>query len=162
RTSPAGNYLAARYAGSARDMAAAAAYYRAALRADPRNEDLIERTFLVVMANGSIEEAMPLAERLAGVDRNQRVARLALAVRALKRGQNAQARVQLAQSMRGPIADLTATLLSAWASAGAGDIKNAIDSVDKLQGPDWYVVFKDLHAGLMLDLAGQRKEAGKR
>src|ERR1700692_3489187 len=84
RTSPAGNYLAARFAGSSRDMAAAAAYYRAALRADPRNEDLIERTFLVVLASAGIEEAMPLAERLSGIDRNQRVARLALAVRALK------------------------------------------------------------------------------
>ncbi len=113
RTSPAGNYLAARFAGSSRDMAAAAAYYRAALRADPRNEDLIERTFLVVLANGGVEEAMPLAERLSAIDRNQRVARLALAVRALKRGQNAQARSQLTQSMRGPIADLTATLISA-------------------------------------------------
>jgi tetratricopeptide (TPR) repeat protein len=162
RTSPAGNYLAARFAGSSRDMAAAAAYYRAALRADPRNEDLIERTFLVVLANGAVEEAMPLAERLSTIDRNQRVARLALAVRALKRGQNAQARSQLAQSMRGPIADLTATLLSAWATAGTGDVKGAIDSIDRLQGPDWYIVFKDLHAGLILDLAGQRKEAGKR
>ncbi|HLL27969.1 MAG TPA: tetratricopeptide repeat protein [Xanthobacteraceae bacterium] len=162
RTSPAGNYLAARYAGSSRDMAAAAAYYRAALRADPRNEDLIERTFLVVLANGAVEDAMPLAERLAALDHNQRVARLALAVRALKRGQNAVARTQLTQSMRGPIADLTATLLSAWAAAGAGDVKNAIDSIDRLQGPDWYAVFKDLHAGLILDLAGQRKEAGKR
>src|SRR5262249_61581016 len=162
RTSPAGNYLAARYAGSSRDMAAAAAYYRAALRADPKNEDLMERTFLSVLANGSVEEAMPLAERLSTIDRNQRIARLALAVRALKRNQNAQARTLLAQSMRGPIADLTATLLSAWATAGAGDVKNAIDSIDRLQGPDWYAVFKDLHAGLILDLAGQKKEAGKR
>ena len=162
RTSPAGNYLAARYAGSSRDMAAAAAYYRAALRADPRNEDLIERTFLVVLANGDMDEAMPLAERLAAIDRNQRVARLALAVRALKRGQNAVARAQLVQSMRGPIADLTAALLSAWAGAGSGDVKGAVDGIDRLQGPDWYVVFKDLHAGLIFDLAGQRKEAGKR
>ena len=162
RTSPAGNYLAARFAGSTRDMTAAAAYYRAALRADPRNEDLVERTFLVVLATGAIDEAMPLAERLTAFDRNQRVARLALAVRALKRGQNAVARAQLTQSMRGPIADLTAVLLGAWASAGMGDVKGAVDGIDRLQGPDWYVVFKDLHAGLILDLAGQRKEAGKR
>ena len=109
RTSPAGNYLAARFAGSSRDMAAAAAYYRAALRADPHNEDLIERTFLVVLANGAVEEAMPLAERLSTIDRNQRVARLALAVRALKRGQNAQARSQ-------PIAQRYANVLisSMW------------------------------------------------
>jgi tetratricopeptide (TPR) repeat protein len=31
-----------------------------------------------------------------------------------------------------------------------------------LSGPDWYSIFKDLHAGMLLDLAGNRKEAGKR
>ncbi len=162
RTSPAGNYLAARFAGSSRDMAAASAYYRAALRADPKNEELVERTFLVILASGSVEDAMPLAERLVSIDRSQRVARLTLAARAFKRQQYAVARTQLTQSVRGPIADLTASLLSSWALAGAGDAKAAVDSIDRLQGPDWYLVFKDLHAGLIYDLVGNKKEAGKR
>ncbi len=34
--------------------------------------------------------------------------------------------------------------------------------IDRLQGPDWYGAFKDLNAGLILDAAGQKKEAGKR
>ena len=29
-------------------------------------------------------------------------------------------------------------------------------------GPDWYGIFKDFHAGLILDLSGNKKEAGKR
>jgi tetratricopeptide (TPR) repeat protein len=45
---------------------------------------------------------------------------------------------------------------------GAGDSKGAIDTIEKLQGADWYALFKDLHAGLILDLAGNKKEAGKR
>src|SRR5207253_40459 len=68
----------------------------------------------------------------------------------------------LTQSIRGPITDLAATLLAAWASYGAGDAKTAIESIDKLQGADWYALFKDLHAGLILDLSGNKKEAGKR
>ena len=39
---------------------------------------------------------------------------------------------ELAQSVRGPITDLTATLLTAWAMHGAGDTKGAIDGIDKL------------------------------
>src|SRR5262249_24594972 len=35
-------------------------------------------------------------------------------------------------------------------------------SIDKLSGADWYAIFKDLHAALILDLAGQKKEAAKR
>src|SRR5439155_27283050 len=48
RTSVSGSYLAARHAGTERDAAAAAAYYRAALRGDPRNNELLTRAFLAV------------------------------------------------------------------------------------------------------------------
>jgi tetratricopeptide (TPR) repeat protein len=115
-----------------------------------------------VLATGNIEDSLPLAERLVGFERSHRIARLALAARAIKRSQFASARSHLALSVRGPIADLTATLMTAWTLAAGGDVKNAVASVDRLQGPDWYAAFKDLHAGLMLDVAGQRKEAGTR
>ena len=162
RVSPAGNYLAARHAGTQRDAVEASAYYRAALRADPKNPVLLERAFLSVLVDGEIDEAARLAERVIQSDRTNRVARLVLGVRALKLKQYAVARQQIAQSVRGPIADLTATLITAWAMQGAGDTKGAVDNVDRLTGPEWYAIFKDLHAGLILDLAGNKKEAGKR
>ena len=40
--------------------------------------------------------------------------------------------------------------------------KTATDAIDKLSGPEWYNIFKDLHAGLLLEAAGQKREAGKR
>jgi hypothetical protein len=55
RTSPFGSYLAARHAGGHRDVAAAASYYRAALRGDPGNNELLGRTFLAVLANGQVD-----------------------------------------------------------------------------------------------------------
>ena len=64
--------------------------------------------------------------------------------------------------MRGPIADLTATLISAWAMQGTSDTKAASTASTSLTGPEWYAIFKDLHAGLILDVAGNSKEAGKR
>src|SRR5262249_31998564 len=39
--------------------------------------------------------------------------------------------------------------------------KQATDSIDKLTGADWYAIFKELHAALILDVAGQKKEAAK-
>jgi tetratricopeptide (TPR) repeat protein len=162
RISPSGNYLAARIAGQSRDMDAAAAYYRGALRADPRNPQLVESTFLTVLSTGDVEDSFPLAERMIRIEKSHRMARLTLAARAIKRSQWASGRNHLALSVRGPIADLTATLTGAWTLAAAGDIKNAVANIDKLQGPDWYAAFKDLHAGLMLDVAGQRRQAGVR
>ena len=127
RVSPSGSYLAARHAGVQRDAAAAAAYYRAALRADPRNSEILERAFLSVLAEGDVEEAVRLAERIVQLDRNDRIARLVLGVRALKQKNYAAARQNLAQSVRGPITDLTATLLGAWAQYAAGDAKGAVE-----------------------------------
>ena len=159
---PAGNYLAARHAGTERDSAAAAAYYLNVLKADPKNPDLLGRAFLSVLTGGDIDQAGKLADRLLQVDRTDRIARLVVGVRALKQKDYSTARQNFAQSVRGPVTDLTATLLAAWALAGAGDTRGSIDTMDKLSGPDWYSIFKDLHAGLILDLANNKKDAGKR
>jgi tetratricopeptide (TPR) repeat protein len=157
-----GSYLAARHAGVERDAPAAAAYYRAALRHDPKNGELLERAFLSMLADGEMDEASRLAERIVAIDKGHRVARLVLGVRALKQKQYQAARQNFAQSTRGPIADLTATVLSGWTLFGSNETRPAIDSIDRLNGPEWYAAFKDLHAGLILDLAGNRKDAGKR
>ena len=159
---PSGNYLAARTANVDRDAATAAAYYTAALNADPKNTDLMELAFYAELASGNIERAVTLAERLLAIDHTNKNARLILGVHALKNKQYKEARAQFAQAGRDPITNLTVTLLSAWASYGAGDAKGALDQIDKLSGPDWFAVFKDLHGGLIDDLAGLRKEAGKR
>jgi len=162
RLSASGSYLAARHAGTERDAQAAASYYRAALRHDPKNGELLERAFLSFLADGEIDEAVRLAERIVQIDKGHRVARLVLGVRAIKQKQYPAARQHLAQSVHGPIADLTATILSAWALYGSNESRTAVETIDRLAGPEWYAIFKDLHAGLILDLANSRKEAGKR
>ncbi|MGA7020057.1 MAG: tetratricopeptide repeat protein, partial [Pseudolabrys sp.] len=160
--SASGSYLAARHAGQQRDAAAAAAYYRAALKRDPSNGELLDRAFLSSLVDGDVDEAVKFAERVARADKSDRVARLVLGVNSLKRKQYVSARRDLAQSIRGPITDLTATLLSAWGNLGVNDSKGAIAAIDHLAGPEWYAIFKDLHAGLIYDVAGNQKEAGKR
>ena len=162
RVSVSGSYLAARHAGVSRDAAAASIYYRVALRGDPRNPELLSRAFTAVLQNGEIDEAVRLAERLVQVDKSDRVARLVLGVRAIKQKQYPTARQQLAQSVRGPITDLAAALLSAWTQVGPNESKAAIETIDKLAGPESYNLLKDLHAGLILDQSGHRRDALKR
>src|SRR5215475_6331557 len=84
RTSVSGSFLAARHASVERDAAAAANHYRAALRGDPRNNEMLSRAFLAVLANGDVDEAVKLAERIVQIDKNDRIARLVLGVRAIK------------------------------------------------------------------------------
>ncbi|MBR3191693.1 tetratricopeptide repeat protein, partial [Bosea sp. (in: a-proteobacteria)] len=88
--------------------------------------------------------------------------RLVAGVRSLKQKQYGAAQQNINQSVRGPITDLVATLLSGWASYGAGNTQTAISAIDKLAGPEWYPIFKDLHSGMILELANKQKEAGVR
>jgi tetratricopeptide (TPR) repeat protein len=157
-----GSYLAARHASVERDAGAAAAFYLAALRSDPKNSELLDRAFISAVAEGDIDEAVKLADRVVESDKGNRIARLVLGIRALKQKQYAAAQKNINQSVRGPITDLVATLLSGWAAFGAGDAKAAVAGIDKLAGPEWYPIFKDLHTGMMLELAGKQKEAGER
>jgi len=157
-----GSYLAARHASVERDASSAATFYRSALRTDPKNNELLDRAFISSLADGDIDEAVKLADRILAVDKTNRVARLVVGVRDLKLKKYAAAQVNISQSIRGPITDLVATLLSGWASYGAGDTKAAVANIDKLTGPEWYPIFKDLHSGMILELAGKEKEAGMR
>ncbi len=157
-----GSYLAARHASVERDASSAATFYRSALRTDPKNNELLDCAFISSLADGDIDEAVKLADRILTMDKSNRVARLVVGVRDLKQKKYAAAQQNINQSIRGPITDLVATLLSGWASYGAGDTKSAIANIDKLTGPEWYPIFKDLHAGMILELANKEKDAGAR
>ncbi|HLH48483.1 MAG TPA: tetratricopeptide repeat protein [Roseiarcus sp.] len=156
-----GNYLAALIAGDERDTSAAATYFREALRADPRNPDLIERAFAAALANGNMSDAFDLADRLLVRDPNNSLARLTEACRAFAEGQYAVARAQLAGGGAGKAHDLTTSLLTAWTYAGAGDSRRALDTLDRI-GDASVAVFRDYHAGLIASLLGNAPEAAKR
>ena len=156
-----GNYLAAIVASADRDTDAAGLYFREALRADPRNLDLIERAFAATLANGDAKDAFGLADRLAARDPGNSLARLALATRAFGNGQYAGARAQLAAGDAGKARDVTSLLLTAWAYAGAGDLRRALQAVDRIADPG-VQVFRDYHAALIADALGDPVEALRR
>ena len=155
-----GNYLAAVIASDDRDMASAEAYYREALRIDPRNPDLLERTFAATLSNGDEQSANTLGERLLARDPTNNLARLAIAVHAIQQGQFAAARAQLA-SADSRSKDVTTALLIAWCYAGQSDLRHALDSLDRIRDPS-VAAFRDYHAGLISDLLGNPAEARRR
>ena len=160
--SAAGSYLAARHASADRDAGVAASFYRAALRNDPKNADLLDRAFISSVADGEMDEAVKLAGKILAIDKTNRVARLVEGVHALKLKQYSAAQQHIGQSVRGPITDLVAVLLTSYAMQGAGNTSAAIANIDKLTGPEWYPIFKNLHAGLIDELANRQKDAGAR
>ncbi len=157
-----GNYLAALIAGSARDTGAAATFLREALKYDPRNMELLERSFVAFLADGAMQDAFRAAERIVARDPQNGLAQMTLAVRAIRNKQWAAARERLRGATRGRAADITSTLLTAWAHAGAGERERALEVIDRLRGDGSITTFRDYHAGLMLDVLGNVSEARNR
>ena len=81
--------------------------------------------------------------------------------RAIGEGHYAAARVQLSAGDAGKARDVTSTLLTAWTYAGAGELRHALDMVDRIRDPSMSV-FRDYHAGLMADALGNSIEAQRR
>ncbi len=157
-----GNFLAALAADAKRDAGAAAHFFREALREDPRNLELQERAFIASVQDGSLTEAFKLAERVLRRDPENALAHLTLGVRALKSRQFQTARNSfLKAGGRGRNADISAALLVAWTHVGSGDLKKALETVDSFSEPQ-FAVYRNFYGGLMADVAGNRREAGKR
>ena len=157
-----GHYLAARHAGAERDAAAAAAYYRAALRGDPRNNELLNRAFLAVLANGEVEEAVRLAERVLQADKNDRIARPgAWRARAISRS-NTGSRASSSPNRSAGRSPISPRRCCRRGRRPAPPNTSGNRCHRQAAGPDWYGFFKELHAGLILDQAGQKKDAARR
>jgi hypothetical protein len=67
-SSPLGAYLAARLAQANGDSKAAAEYYLAALGSDADSTELTAGAFLLMLADGRFDDAVPLAEKLLTYD----------------------------------------------------------------------------------------------
>jgi Flp pilus assembly protein TadD len=156
-----GNYLSALIASADRDTLAAEVYYREALRADPRNPDLLERAFAAALSNGDEPSANSLGERLLIRDSNNNLARLAIAVHDIEQGQFATARAHLAGPDATRVRDVTTALLTAWCYAGQSDLRRALDALDRIHDRS-VLAFRDYHAGLIAGLLGNSAEAQRR
>ncbi|MCB1507488.1 MAG: tetratricopeptide repeat protein [Hyphomicrobiaceae bacterium] len=156
-----GLFLAARLAEADRNIPRAAEYYRRVLELQPDSPVFLQTTFLLELADGRMDGALQLAERLvAGGDAN--LARLLLGARALKGRQHNEALRQF-EAFRGESfgAALKAPLL-AWAHAAGGNTDEALAVLDAAEGPPWLEIFTSYNAGLVNYLAGRFDAAVER
>lgn len=151
-----GAYLAGLVAGEDQDTNSASTYFSRALKGDPKNPELMERTFIAELSNGDLAKAFDLARSLVARDQNNGLAQLALGVKDLSAGKFASARDHFTKG--GARSDITSTLLEAWSSAGAGDLKRALTEVSSLSQPR-FQIFKDYHQGLIEDFSGRSADA---
>ena len=156
-----GSWLAAINAGAQNDTLAASTYFREALRHDPDNKLVLERAFVATLANGDMADALRIAEKLIRKDRSHSLARMALAISAIKRRHFITARTHFSRSKNARRNDLTGILITAWTWQGSRNIKRALATLDRLSNPTMKV-FSDYHGALIANASKDKDEAEKR
>ena len=158
-----GSFLAAMSAQGNRDLRAAAGFFRELLRTDPNNASLLERAFVSELGDGNLTEAFRHAESAIARSSTNPLAQATLGVRSIKLRQYQTARSHLAKAggARGRNADLTVALLTAWTHVGSGDLKRALDIVERFNDPQ-LEAYRNFFGGMMAEVAGNKAEAAKR
>ncbi|TGW04970.1 hypothetical protein EN788_49930, partial [Mesorhizobium sp. M2D.F.Ca.ET.145.01.1.1] len=85
--------------------------------------------------------------------------RLALAVDSFHKKDFTKAQYWLKLSLESDLDRLISGVMSGWAEQGAGQASEAMASIDKLQGPDWFGLFKSFHRALVADAANMPEKA---
>ena len=155
----AGAYLAGRTAESDNNLATAVDFYRQAMAFDPGNAQIKQDLLLVLLTEGRFKDALPLAEELKNVPDIERFSRVALAIDAIDRKQYRKVGPLLMLSLQSDMDRLATGFMSAWVKVGQGNPKQALADIQKMQGPEWYGLFRTYNSALIADLAGQKQEA---
>ncbi|MEX2449508.1 MAG: tetratricopeptide repeat protein [Rhodospirillales bacterium] len=154
-----GHYIAGRHAQSEREMNEAATYLEQALKLDPKNPALLRRTFILMIAEGRMQRAFALAERLIAVSDNAPIASLALISRDFRDKKYAAASARLDTLPDRGLNAFLVPLLRAWALQGQGETQAALKALLPLSKRKGSEVLYDLHAALIHEVAGQNTAA---
>lgn len=169
-----GSYLAGRYAQHQDDWSAAARFTAQALAADPDDAALLRRSFLLRLGEGRIDTALGYAGRLLGGQggpanqdgpANQGEPQMALtllAADALAKGRLDEADGYAARLPSDGLGRFLTPLTRAWLLVARGRTDEALAALEPLAPIQGFGALYNLHAGLILDLAGRNDEAAAR
>ena len=155
----AGAYLAARTAEADNNIGAAVDFYRQAMAFDPGNDIIKQNLLLALLTEGRFRDALPLAEELKDQPEIERFSRVALAIDAISQKQYRKTGPLLMLSVQSDMDQLATSLMSAWVKVGQGNPKRALADVLKINGPEWYGLFRIYNAALIADISGQKQDA---
>ncbi|OJF90412.1 tetratricopeptide repeat protein [Pararhizobium antarcticum] len=157
-----GAFLAARTADIDHDLETATKLYRTALDFEPDNVDVKQRLMITLLMNGNFDEGAKIAEDLKSDGSVERITTIARAADAIRKGQYRSAQKILNYEGPNDLDRLMNNLLLSWAKAGEGNPKDAVAAIDAMEGPEWFAIFKNYHAGAIALAAGDKATARSR
>ena len=161
-----GAYLAGNHAIVTNDRAAAAEYLLKALKDDPDNDQLQRRAMWMLIGAGRVNEAVPLAGKLTARDNETPIAETPIAailwaLERVRAGDWAQAQLRAAKAPQNNLSKLLMPLIQGWIEAGAGKTDQALETMKQAGEKAGNPVLRDLHSGMVAELAGRMDEAEK-
>jgi len=154
-----GAFLAARTADVDHDYDNAIALYKKALMIEPGNPEIRQRLMISLLLNGNMDEGVKYANDLKGDPTVERITTIVRGMDALRRHDYKASQAILKYTGPNDLDRMMNSLLSAWAQVGAGRGKEALATVDKMQGPNWFDIFKNYQAGMVALVIGDTRSA---
>ncbi len=144
-----GNYLAGRFAHHQRDVTSAADFYLEVLKKDVENRVLVQRALILTVQDGRIDQAIPLARKLAELDPSSEISHLILMVGAAADGRLDDALVRVNSIERNGIYELMAPILEGWLKLGRGDFDAALAAIEPIATKPAFKMYHAYHSALM-------------
>jgi tetratricopeptide (TPR) repeat protein len=162
RLNPFGAYLAGRHAQQQRDYGAAADFFDHALRRDPDDFDLMNRTFRLELSEGEWDKVGALAPKILEREPHDPLAGLFVSLEAVRRGDFAAADREATDLPEEGLHRLATPLVQAWIKLGLGRYQEAAKELAPLGEIRGLGVLRDLHWGAIADLAGDAGTAAEK
>ena len=160
-TSEFGSYLAGRHAQALKDAEKASAFMQRVLEENPEDQELLRRTFLLTLAAGQIDPAIAIATRIEEGGGRMTTAALLLGIEAVRAGDFNAARDRFDGLPRTGLSAYAAPLALAWTHVGLKEFDAAITALEPLDKKSGFATMRDLHAGLINDVANRKEAAEK-
>lgn len=154
-----GAYLAARVAGTDRDLGAAVEYYDQVLMVDPDNPEILSAASLFMLADGQVEKAINAAEHLLEYRPDDGTALLLASVGKMTEGDYAGAAELVAAVPLTGINRLLGPLVEAWVLVGLEQVEEAFAALEKLSINSSFAPMQIYHTALIMEFDGRFEDA---
>ncbi len=150
-----GSYLAGRIAEGQRDPAAAADFYRQALKRDPGNEAILNQAFMAELELGLWPAAIADARQVVKSPNGNRLASALLGLEAALGGSYVDADKRFKDASSGAIGELTVDARPGLGKTAAGKPDEGLQLLDTLQSADWARYYRLYHRANIAALSGK-------
>ena len=156
-----GNYLAGRLALIRQDYDNAAIYHVKALDKGFENEEMLNKTYMILAATGRIDEAVKYANKARQMGNDDIFIDVINAISSFKKGNYRFARESINKVNERPYTTFVNPLFNAWTYVGEGNYFQAMNALKKLETSSDTHTVSNIHSGIISEYFDKTEEAEK-